>query len=59
MSGSEQSAKPALCEDCKQAKPKSKITREKNGTTYTLWLCKACAEERQQCDHTKSLSHTH
>ncbi len=39
--------KPALCEDCKQAKPKSKITREKNGATYTLWLCRACAEERQ------------
>jgi hypothetical protein len=42
------SGKPRVCDDCKKEKPKCKVTRDKNGTEYVLWLCKNCGGERQE-----------
>ena len=47
ISGIANKTKPAVCDDCHVEKPKAKITREKLGTEFTLWLCTNCLNTRQ------------
>jgi hypothetical protein len=38
---------PALCAHCNSFRPKAKVQREKDGITFTIWLCKNCTMSAQ------------